>query len=89
MINRTMNLGKLAEHRERLNTLKIETHNAVVGIIAQFGIFDRDLEYVKDINPNIIKVNSDLITRKMKDIQRVLAVIKQLEEETGENIGGA
>jgi hypothetical protein len=82
-----MHLGQLAEYRQRLNTLKIEIHAAVVAIVTHFEPLDLDLEYVKNIIPDRLKVNISTIERKMKEFHKVSAEIKQLEDELGENSG--
>lgn len=84
LLNRTMNLGKLAEYRQRLNALKIEIHSAVTAIIVHFEPFDLDLKYVENIVPERLKVNVNTIDRKMKEVKRLTAEIKRLEEETGD-----
>ena len=87
MLNRTMNLGKLAEFRERLNALKIEIHSAVTAIIVHFEPFDLDLKYVEKIQPERLKVNVNTIERKMKEVRRLMAEVQRLEAETGETSG--
>ena len=87
MINRTMNLGKLAEFRERLNSRKIEIHAAVTAIIIHFEPFDLDLKYVETIVHERLKVHVNTIEQKMKDVRRLLAEIKQLEAEMGDTSG--
>lgn len=89
MLDRTMNLGKLAEYRQRLNNLKIETHSAVSAIVVGFEPFDADLKYVETINPERLQVNVNTISRKMKEIKKLLVEVKRLEEELGESTGAA
>jgi hypothetical protein len=84
ILNRTMQLGRLAEFRKRLETLKIEIHSAVVAIVTHFEPLDLDLQYVKNIKPERLKVNCETIEKKMREFHRVEAEIKNLEEELGE-----
>jgi hypothetical protein len=87
MLNRTMQLGRLAEFKRRSDTLRIEIHSAVTGILSNLEPFDLDLQYVNNINPTRLKVNCDTILTKMKEFNRIRAEIKNLEEELGEASG--
>jgi len=87
MTSRTNMLGRLAEYRVRLLTLRIEIDTAVKGIVLHFEPLDLDLEYVKNIKPERLKVNVSTIERKMKEFNKILCEISALEKELGEKDG--
>jgi hypothetical protein len=76
-------LGRQAEYKQRLQTLKIEIDTAVKGILLHFEPLDLDLEYVKNIMPERLKVNVATIERKMKEYKKISAEIENIEKELG------
>lgn len=81
--SRTTKIGQLEEYKQQLQTLKIEIDTAVKGIILHFEPLDLDLEYVKNIMVERLKVNVNTIDKKMKELKRVSAEIEILERELG------
>ena len=81
--SRTTKIGQLEEYKQQLQTLKIEIDTAVKVIILHFEPLDLDLEYVKNIMVERLKVNVNTIDKKMKELKRVSAEIEILERELG------
>ena len=81
--SRTTLLGRQAEYRQRLQTLKIEIDTVVKGILLHFDPLDMDLEYVKNIIPERLRVNVCTIERKMRDFRKLSAELEVIEKELG------
>ena len=80
-------LGRLEEFRQRLQVLRIEIDTAVKGILFHFEPLDRDLDYIKNLIPERLKVNVATIEKKMKEFKKISAEIEELQKELGENGG--
>jgi len=85
--NRTMNLGRLAELREKQMTTRVEIDAAVKALIYHFDPMDNDLMYTDKICPDRILVHVKTIERKKKVLDKLNVEIKHLEEELGEAEG--
>jgi hypothetical protein len=81
---RTTLLGRQREYQLRLETLKIEIDTAAKGIILHFEPLDQDLEYVKNIIPERLKVNVSTIERKMRELKKISIEIEVIERELGQ-----
>jgi len=81
---RTYNLGRLAELKERANTLSVEIDSQVKAIVVHFDPMDVDLQYVKNIKPERLLVYVKSIERKKKELDKVLGEIARLQAEVGE-----
>ena len=82
--NRTMNLGRLAELREKQMTKRVEIDAAVKALIYHFDPIDNDLMYTDKICPQRIMVHVKTIEREKKVLDKLNAEIKRLQEELGE-----
>lgn len=83
--SRTTLLGRKAEYLERIHILEVEVDTAAKGIMLNFEPFDRDLAYVRNILPDRLKVNVCTIEKKIKELNKILGLLKEVDEELGQS----
>lgn len=81
----TYKRGLLSDLRRQKRTIEIEIDSAVKSQIYHYDPLDADFGYIDNINPEMIQVYTDIITRKKAAYVKITTRIKQLEKETGES----
>jgi hypothetical protein len=83
-LKRTMQLGRLAELRQKFRHVKNDEDAFVKGILLQFEPLDMDMEYLDKLD--LVKLRDNVSSLENAHNKHILlaAEIKRLEEETGE-----
>jgi hypothetical protein len=85
IMNRTMQLGRLAELREKARSLANELDAFVKSLLLHFEPLDKDMQYLQKIDPRYVKDLASSIEKAHKKYVLFIAEIKRLEDETGES----
>jgi SMC interacting uncharacterized protein involved in chromosome segregation len=83
--NRTMNLGRIAELKERLMALRVLLHNNCSAIVLHFDPMDADLQYVQNIKVSQLETTVKEIKKLRKEFDQIAREIERLQGELGEN----
>lgn len=83
--DRTFNLGRLHELKEKRRRLRIEVDADVKALLYHFEPMDIDCEYVDKIDPRRLRIYTNRIERNINELQKVHAEIERLKNEVGGN----
>lgn len=83
--DRTFQIGRLAELKEKASRLRIKIDAYVKQLVVHFDPLDLDMEYTEKIDPWKLETYVREIKRNVEELQRVRVDIKQLQAELGQN----
>jgi hypothetical protein len=85
MINtRTMNYGRKTELERQAMQLRVEIDAQVKAMFVHLEPLDWDLQYTEKILPDRMQIYVAAISKKVKDLHRVLVELKCVKTELGE-----
>lgn len=81
--HRTINLGRRVQLEEKIKCLTLRIHSEVQSLKDLFEPRTVDLSYVKDIDPERLRVFSSDISRDKKKLDVLVKELEALERELG------
>ncbi len=80
---RTINLGRKVELEEKIKSLALLIHSQVQSLKDEFEPRTVDLSYIKDVDPDHVRVFSSDIAKNVKKYKALLVELKALCRELG------
>jgi hypothetical protein len=79
-----MNLGRKAELEEKMKTAAIQIDSAAKAIVLHFEPMDRDLQYIENIDVDVLRVNLKTIKDSKNEYDRYSRELKDVNRELGQ-----
>ena len=81
--DRTYKLGQLAELKDKIRSMAVLIHSHIQSLKDEFEPRTVDLSYLKDVDPEHVRVYATDVAKELKKYKSLLEEMKALKRELG------